>query len=203
MHGQPGHTPQVSCSTLTDVIIVAAEVLVRELRHKQKVNHEKLLFFFFTQPLSGHVILTASPSLHFQLPLSRGFLRFSPIQNQCCSWSSDSLRATSSSSSPPPLSSHYDARRPVRRSHPPEGLVKDLQNEVLLFGAADAQQVGAVLLTEQVSLRPAQLLLHLGGMKHLHTGDTGGLFQSKQHDEHCVMFHTEAVGFHYCECGRT
>lgn len=35
--------------------------------------------------------LTASPSLHFQLPLSMGFLRFSPIQNQCCSCSSDSL----------------------------------------------------------------------------------------------------------------
>lgn len=38
--------------------------------------------------------LTGSPSLHFQLPLSMGFLRFSPIQNQCCSCSSDSLRGT-------------------------------------------------------------------------------------------------------------
>lgn len=50
--------------------------------------------------------------------------------------------------------------------------MEDLQNKVLLLGAADTQQVGSMPLTEQVSLQPAQLLLQLGGMKHLHTGDT-------------------------------
>lgn len=122
---------------------------------------------FFTQQLLDCIlsVLTASPSLHFQLPLSMGFLRFSPIQNQCCSWSSDSLWATLSSSSP--LSSYYITSRLVRRSHPPKGLVEDLQNKVLLLRAADTQQVGSMPPTEEVSLQPAQLLLQLGGMEHL------------------------------------
>lgn len=45
--------------------------------------------------------------------------------------------------------------------------MEDLQDEVLLVGAADAQQVGAVSLAEQMSLQPAQLLLQLGRMEHL------------------------------------
>lgn len=51
--------------------------------------------------------------------------------------------------------------------------MEDLQDKVLLLRAADTQQVSSMPLTEQVSLQPAQLLLQLGGMKHLHTGDTG------------------------------
>lgn len=119
----------------------------------------------------GAASLTASPSLHFQLPLSMGFLRFSPIQNQCCSWSSDSLWATRSSSST--LSSYHITCHLVGCSHPPEGLVEELQDKVLLLRPADTQQVGSVPLTEQVSLKPSQLLLRLGGIKHLHTGDKG------------------------------
>lgn len=118
---------------------------------------------------SGATSLTASPSLHFQLPLSMGFLRFSPIQNQCCSWSSDSLWATWSSSST--LSSYHITCHLVGCSHPPEGLVEELQDKVLLLRPADTQQVGSVPLTEQMSLKPSQLLLCLGGIKHLHTGD--------------------------------
>ncbi len=118
--------------------------------------------------------LTGSPSLHFQLPLSMGSLRFSPIQNQCCSWSSDSLWATSSSTSSSPSSSPYHiTSHLVRGAHPPKSLVEDLQNEVLLLGAADAQQVGSVSLAEQVSLQPAQLLLRLDEMKHLHMDNKG------------------------------
>lgn len=61
----------------------------------------------------------------------------------------------------------------VRGAHPPKGLMEDLQNEVLLLWAADTQQVGSMSPAEQVSLQPAQLLLQLGGMKHLQTGDKG------------------------------
>jgi len=53
--------------------------------------------------------------------------------------------------------------------------VEDLQDEVLLLGAADAQQVGPVSPAGQVSLQPAQLLLQLGGMKHLHQEGVGAI----------------------------
>lgn len=69
-----------------------------------QAKSKQILFLSIFYPASvctqlGFILplLTASPSLHFQLPLSIGFLRFRPIQNQCCSWSSDSLWATSSS----------------------------------------------------------------------------------------------------------
>lgn len=76
--------------------------------------------------------------------------------------------------------------------------MEDLQNEVLLLVAADTQQVGSVPLTEQVSLQPAPLLLQLGGMKHLHTGDTGVI--TVQTDECCHSytyrkFHSERLAF--------
>lgn len=48
--------------------------------------------------------------------------------------------------------------------------MEDLQNKVFLLWAADAHQVGSVLLAEQVSLKPAQPLLLLRGMENLHTG---------------------------------
>lgn len=62
----------------------------------------------------------------------------------------------------------------LRRRHPPEGLVEDLQDKVLLLGAADTQQVGPVPLTVEVGLQPAELLLLLGGVEHLHTGGKTG-----------------------------
>lgn len=51
--------------------------------------------------------------------------------------------------------------------------MEDLQNELLLLRAADTQQVGSVSVAVQVSLQPAQLLLQLGGVKHLQTWDNG------------------------------
>lgn len=173
MHGQPGHATQICCGTLPNVVVVSTKVLVRELCHKHKEKKIQILFPSSRQ-YTGCILslLTASPSLHFQLPLSEGFLRFSPIQNQCCSWSSDSLWVTLSSSLSPSWS-HYTECHTARRSHSPKGLVEHLQHKVLLLRAGDAQQVGAASLTEQVSLQPAQLLLQLGGMKHLQAGDTG------------------------------
>lgn len=69
----------------------------------------------------------------------------------------------------------------LRRRHPPEGLVEDLQDKVLLLGAADTQQVGSVPLTVEVGLQPAELLLLLGGVEHLHTGGKKG-FIPVHHD---------------------
>lgn len=45
--------------------------------------------------------------------------------------------------------------------------MEDLQNEVLLLGAADTQQVGSAGAAEQVGLQPGQLLLRLGVLEHL------------------------------------
>lgn len=164
MHGQPGHAAQVRRRTLPYVVVVAAKVLVGELRGKKRASRtcskawlfKKKMYFAFAPPL------TASPSLHFQLPLSVGFLRFSPIQNQCCSCSSDSLQGEGGHHQ------HRSTQRcPLRGSHPPEGLVEHLQDEVLLLGAADAHQVGAVSLAEQVGLQPGQLLLRVRGVEDL------------------------------------
>ena len=116
MHGQPRHCAQVCRSTLPNVIVVASEVLVRELKHKRQTDSVSsiilkkqsgqwhFLFKWLSSLFFGaHIfsLLTAIPSLHFQLSLSMGFLRLRPIQNQCCSCSSDSLwtKASSSSSS--------------------------------------------------------------------------------------------------------
>lgn len=49
--------------------------------------------------------------------------------------------------------------------------MEDLQDKLLLLGAADAQQVGSMSLAEQVCLQPAELLIQLGRMKYLHTRD--------------------------------
>lgn len=51
--------------------------------------------------------------------------------------------------------------------------MEDLQNEVLLLGAADTQQVGSACAAKQVGLQPGQLLLRLGVLKHLHKGNKG------------------------------
>lgn len=64
-------------------------------------------------------------------------------------------------------------------AHSPKGLMEDLQDKVLLLGAGDTQQVGSVSPAEQVSLQPAQLLLQLGEMKHLHTGNKTYLQSTK------------------------
>lgn len=53
----------------------------------------------------------------------------------------------------------------------PEGLVKDLQDKLLLFGPADTQQVGAAALAVEVGLQPAQLLFLAGRVEHLHGVD--------------------------------
>lgn len=150
MHGQPRHAAQVCRSTLPDVVVVATKVLVRVLSREPKVESKKVLLLQSGARLRCSLLLTASPSLHFQLPLSMGFLLFNPIQNQCCSCSSDSLWATSSSPSAP-----SSAARLASGADPPEGFVEDLQDKVLLLGASDAQQVGSVSLAEEVRLHPA------------------------------------------------
>lgn len=122
MHGQPGHAAQVCCSTLPDVVIVATKVLVRELRHKYKVRRKNVLVLQSGAQLWCFLFLTASPSLHFQLPLSMGFLLFNPIQNQCCSCSSDSLWAISSSPSAPPSSASRHVTSPGELSRPTQRL---------------------------------------------------------------------------------
>lgn len=67
------------------------------MRTETQAKSKQIVLLSIRREVGGiSSLLTASPSLHFQLPLSNGFLRFSPIQNQCCSWSSDSLWANSS-----------------------------------------------------------------------------------------------------------
>lgn len=51
VHGQPGHTAQISRCTLSDVVVVAGKVLVCQLRLKKNNNNHKKTHRKYTQLL--------------------------------------------------------------------------------------------------------------------------------------------------------
>lgn len=62
MHGQPCHTTQVCCSTLADVVIVAAKVLVCQLRRKSSIKLE-VKCVLAAKRLVGMLLVTHSESI--------------------------------------------------------------------------------------------------------------------------------------------
>lgn len=152
MHGQPRHTTQVCCSTLADVVIVAAKVLVRQLRHRYSIKLEVKMSSCceaasWDASCHSRRVHRSTSSCH----CPRGFF---------C------LIRSKTSAAHVPLTPcgphhhlghhhHHHITYDQRCSDPPKDFVEDLQDELLLLVAADAQQVGSMSLAEQVCLQPA------------------------------------------------